>query len=1374
MAPTSDKTWPGSGANSAYGVSTTFTAPVPSASTGSVTAWVEFAAQTSTGQQLVTAMVRVLKSRTRRQADDPDAVSGPVIHAVYVQPSDGTDNRRDITGEMDAWLQQVQTLMNTAIGKKLRLDLDTNLQNDVTYMKSKYSTAQLFSANADADKLLKQEFADPAIATGSQKKVLAFFVESSGAQSYCGYSRDSWSDPAPAVVIAPIASAGCAKLAPAGVEYISTVLAHEILHTVGVKHVPDAKDLMCGSDSGVTCTGPAYIDPQKAYYVGTTSAYSKVDILTQDIWDRGVSTAPSAPSKVSVKRAVRSIEVTWTAPASDGGSPISGYIVTASPGGAQCTTTGALACTVTGLFNTNVYTFVVEARNINGLSPKSSPSGEIRPATAPSAPASVVTKSGDGSIHISWSPPADDGGLTMTYTATVQPAGVTCTTSQRDCSVSGLDNGGTYLVTVVATNAIGDSPASDQVAATPGTVPKPPLSVKVLRRNGEVVVSWSPPTDTGGFDVTSYTVYSKPGRAVCQTSGLNCTVTGLTNGQVYTFTVVAKNEIGNSPAAGMGGEPLIGVGAGTICAIKADSSGTCWGNPRLTPTAAAYVTIATGQNYGCAITSARKVLCYGPNTAVSSNVPVTLTTAAEVSTGYGHACAVTKDQRLRCWGSNASGELNVPADIGLVTHAVAGRNATCVSTADGAIRCWGQDSNGVVSNAPQTMAPTASLVAGQGFMCALSVTREVACWGANNLGQTAVPAGLGEVASIAAGANHVCAVNTSGGVVCWGDASTQALSPPADLQPVSYIAAGDGFTCALTVVQSLVCWGQSLSGSTVSESDNAALNRLPSMAPGGAPSAPVNVQLVRGKRSLEVRWATPVNNGGFPVTGYVATAAPGGATCTTTELSCVISGLTNGQTYQVTVKATNVIDSSAASSATSLAPGTPPDAPTSVQLTRGSRELRVSWSAPTDDGGFAVQTYSVSAVPGNASCGPTASTTCVLTGLTNGVVYTVSVTATNVLGSGPSATAPDLAPGTVTTPPVNVVAVRGDKQVQLSWGAPLDNGGFPVEGFTVESLPTGDPCSTTEATCVITGLTNGISYSFRVCARNFLGCSTYSDVISAMPAGPPATPNNIVVSPGDRQLAVFWSLGDSGGLPVTVTAMADPGGFTCTSTSMSCSITGLTNGITYTVTVTAANEVGASPAAAPVASMPATLPTPPMNVKVTVGNAQVAVAWDSPTDSGGLPITAYTATATPGGASCTATGQNTCTIVGLTNGTAYTITVTASNSLGASQPSLSAMGTPVSPAKPPAAPGGLKLTNTAAGQVKLAYAAAVANGAAITRYEVRTSTDGKKWVAWAALNQSTKLIKGKWAKGVTLYVQLRAVNSAGLGASSQAKLKLTK
>lgn len=65
------------------------------------------------------------------------------------------------------------------------------------------------------------------------------------------------------------------------------------------------------------------------------------------------------------------------------------------------------------------------------------------------------------------------------------------------------------------------------------------------------------------------------------------------------------------------------------------------------------------------------------------------------------------------------------------------------------------------------------------------------------------------------------------------------------------------------------------------------------------------------------------------------------------------------------------------------------------------------------------------------------------------------------------------------------------------------------------------------------------------------------------------------------------------------------------------------------------------------------------------GNAQVTVSWTAPADSGGVPIASYQVTPTPAGPAC-ATTATTCTIGGLTNGTAYTFTVRATNTAGLS------------------------------------------------------------------------------------------------------------
>jgi len=76
---------------------------------------------------------------------------------------------------------------------------------------------------------------------------------------------------------------------------------------------------------------------------------------------------PGAPTSVSAAPLDASASVSWGAPVSDGGSPITGYTVTASDGGATCSTTGATTCTVTGLTNGHQYVVHVRASNAVGI-----------------------------------------------------------------------------------------------------------------------------------------------------------------------------------------------------------------------------------------------------------------------------------------------------------------------------------------------------------------------------------------------------------------------------------------------------------------------------------------------------------------------------------------------------------------------------------------------------------------------------------------------------------------------------------------------------------------------------------------------------------------------------------------------------------------------------------------------------------------------------------------------------------------------------------------------------------------------------------------------------------------------------------------------
>jgi hypothetical protein len=113
----------------------------------------------------------------------------------------------------------------------------------------------------------------------------------------------------------------------------------------------------------------------------------------------------------------------------------------------------------------------------------------------------------------------------------------------------------------------------------------------------------------------------------------------------------------------------------------------------------------------------------------------------------------------------------------------------------------------------------------------------------------------------------------------------------------------------------------------------------------------------------------------------------------------------------------------------------------------------------------------------------------------------------------------------------------------------------------------------------------------------------------------------------------------------------------------------LTNGTAHTFTVTATNAAGTGPASRASGSVtPATVPGAPTNPYVLEAPGFDTVRWSAP-DNGGSAITSYTVTSSPGGFTCVTTELN-CLPAGLSIGTSYTFTVTATNAAGTGPASL--------------------------------------------------------------------------------------------------------
>ncbi|MES2583824.1 MAG: fibronectin type III domain-containing protein [Pseudomonadota bacterium] len=266
---------------------------------------------------------------------------------------------------------------------------------------------------------------------------------------------------------------------------------------------------------------------------------------------------------------------------------------------------------------------------------------------------------------------------------------------------------------------------------------------------------------------------------------------------------------------------------------------------------------------------------------------------------------------------------------------------------------------------------------------------------------------------------------------------------------------------------------------------------------------------------------------------------------------------------------------------------------------------------------------------------------------------------------------------TVPGAPTAAVATAGDTQASIAFTAPASNGGAAITIYTATANPGGaiGTCAGPAACPVtVTGLTNGVAYTFTVTATNSQGVGSASAASNSIT--PLATQTITFNSPGAQNF----------GTTPTLTATADSGltpVFSSGTTGV-CTITGV-GALTFLTAGTCtihANQPGNGsylPAATVSRSFTvnAVLPGAPTIGIASPGNNQASVIFVAPVFNGG-GITNYTVTSSPGG--ITATGASPIVVTGLTNGTAYTFTVKATTAAGMGP--ASAASNSVTPANP--------------------------------------------------------------------------------------------
>ncbi len=1121
---------------------------------------------------------------------------------------------------------------------------------------------------------------------------------------------------------------------------------------------------------------------------GSSTAPTGTASVSSTITVTGPPAAPTPTASINGRTATLS----WTTPTNTGNGTISGYTVTASPGGATCIPSPATAttCTITGLTVGQAYTFTATATNQYGTSAAGTASNSVTAVAIPSAPALGTVTRGDSSAQVSFTAPSSNGGSAVIRYEASANGGTTWQTLSTSgtapitATVTGLTNGTQYPITVRAVTAVGNGDASNAVTVTPATVPAQPFGLTTSRGDGTVTVNWTAPAN-GGDPITGYSLAGSPGGATCTPSpatATTCTFTGLTPGNAYKFNVTAANSVGTgassfstafvtvvsspdaptgltttrgdgsaqltfSPPAGTGGTPITGYEYTT-------DGGTTW-LPLVTTGASTLTATVTGLANGVPATIAVRAKNVVGNSTASSTSTVTPVGAPGAPTQV----STSAD------GTDVTVSWSAPTD----DHGSAVTGYAVTATPGGAT-CTPQV-------ATDTSCTITGLTKGTAYTFAVTAT--------NAIGTSAAAASAPITPITRPGA-------PTGLQVTAGDATISVVfTPPGDnggTAITGYEITTDGGS---TWVPLAVSGTTSLSSTLVNQvngQDHDVAVRAVNLAgagtssatttvtPGGPPSAPTSVSTSADGTDVTVSWVAPVDTHGSPIIGYTVTASSGGGTCTpqpATGTSCTITGLTKGTAYTFSVGAINALGTSSSAVSTPVTPVTVPGAPTGLQVTTGAATIAVAFTPPADNGGTPITGYEIT-TDGGSTWSPlavsgTTSLSSTLVNQVNGQGYDVAVRAVNLVGTSSATASQAVTPSTIPDAVSAVTVSTSGTTATVSWSAPAFDGGSPITGHLVVSNPDGLTCTATatQQSCTVTGLTKGTAYTFDVVAANANGAGPIVTSSPVTPLTSPTAPGNLAVTAGDGQALVsFDGSTDDGGTPITGYEASTDGGTTWVplvttgSNPTTATIADLTNGSTYPVVVRAVNTFGHSAATAPESVSPVGAPVAVGNVTTALTGTSATISWTAPVSDGGGTVSGYTVDANPGPLQCTPVPATatTCTITGLDKGTSYVFAVRAVNQYGTSVPASSAPATPVTV---PDAPTGFDAERANQAVVLTFDAPVDEGGTAITGYEASTD-GGTTWlpVTTTGTGPLTATVGGL-LNGRSYNTAVRAINTVG-------------
>ena len=1074
--------------------------------------------------------------------------------------------------------------------------------------------------------------------------------------------------------------------------------------------------------------------------------YSQPIISPEPITPKAV---PSKPTELVVKNEHKQATISFT-PGNSNGSPITDYKYSKDDGITWITTGSSKSpVIIPNLINGTVYSIRLLAVSALGEGEVSA-SVIVKPKPVPDKPTNLTAEASNNAVIVTFTPGATNGYMINNYQYSTDD-GINWTEYDKEITynnltITGLINGTSYDVRLLARSNMGLGAMSDSIRVTPATIPNAPIieSRSVSHSKTDIIVKAFDNTNNGGAAITGYSYsYTEsldsnpvflPGNENniiydSITAPNKVTITGLEDGTQYKIKLAAINKMGTGADSS-----IITVTPATPpdppTLLVADAS-----NQQIK------ISFAPGSENYSAISS-YQYLIVGPTpdgnwrtdhisitdlfkaviiTDLSNNKPYQIKLRAVNEAGIGAASTTSDTATPYRVPFPLPMTLYNPYDIKDYTYRPNDSRidilfglSTSLFDADTPIRDY--------QYSIQFPNSTTEIINGGWTNC-------------NNLN------GI----SITTLKNGVKLINGT-----YYDVYIRAVSK--DPRTVTDLS-GYGDIMYFTLSPAIV------------------------------PSAPVNLLPTPGNNLTEIKFDLGADNYS-KIIGYKYSINNNAWLTTNIAYDLInaptkitITGLTNGELYNIKLRAVNSVGDGDESTPINVTPVFTPAKPTNLLSNHGDRKITIQFT-PGNNNGRQITSYQyklstdIDYRTDNITDPVTVNTTTksvTITNLSNGQLYAIRLRGVNSIGPGDQSDTVQATPSTLPSAPTGLISTRGNRQADIAFildssgGSAITNYEYNIDNTTWIPF---DPIDNASPVTIV-GLTNGRLYAIKLKAGNLNGYGAESSAVTVIPATVPSAPTALFATYGNRQAVISFVLDSSGGDAITnyqysIDNSTIWNDFFPSITTSPATVRNLINGKLYSIRLRAVNTVGYSNDSSAVSVTPKTFPTPPTSLTALSGNRQTTISFIQDS-SGGSAITNYQYSLDLGSWNYFSppVTSSPVTITDLSNGQLYSIRLRAENDVDYSVPS-----TPVQniPATIPSAP-----TNLVAlienRQTTISFYQDSSGGALITNYSYLLN-GGVNWKYFDPSDNASPVTITGLTNGTQYNILLRARNRMGDGPAS--------